>query len=320
VRCTLPSLATLCVAAWMAAPAQGASLPFEGALSLAFGALPPLIAPGAGTASVMGSGGGAHLDSLDVAASAFAAAGATFPITDPAAFPFAGAILTVHNGAGHFDRSGGLLRGAMAIHGVARMCLFKACEAAVANLSIPLTVVGAGGTQTTAGALNLTVRGAPWTAGTAAIGTITQMGFAHGPASASSSTLAPGGALRLVTPFLIQVRGADPVFSFASLRYDFVPEPRGLALVGVGLALLAGTGARAARAPWLAAPARAPAERKPEIPRRARDLARQREQPARRPERRARTAQRHALDAQPEGAEEDAAAREVIVVRTHRDA
>ena len=112
------------------------------------------------------------------------------PITTPAAFPVAGLQITAANGAGDFVKPGG---GSMPILGVAKVCLFGPCSAAVANLEVPLDVVGVGGTTYVTGPVNVTVVGAPWTTGTAVIGTSTVMGYSHGPASQTSSTAHASG-------------------------------------------------------------------------------------------------------------------------------
>jgi hypothetical protein len=109
------------------------------------------------------------------------------------------------------------------------------------------------------GGFKLSINGAPWTVGLASIksvttttpngGTITftetLYGFAHGPASGSSSTAAPSGSgvLQLVTPSLIQTSQAPPnqwwsAWVQVTLR---LPEPGMLLLLGsgvVGLLLL----------------------------------------------------------------------------------
>lgn len=95
------------------------------------------------------------------------------------------------------------------------------------------------------------VVGAPWTIGIAsATGvrtenggttTVTARGFAHGPASATSSTAGIGGVIQLVTPIKITPfhglpDGFDtlPIFAIAKIR--FVPEPELLVLLGSGVA------------------------------------------------------------------------------------
>jgi hypothetical protein len=94
--------------------------------------------------------------------------------------------------------------------------------------------VGAGGAAFVSAAINVTVQGAPWTTGTAAIGAITAMGGV----SPSSNTGAPSGVVTLVTPIFISTNiGAlaiVPAFGFLVLH--FVPEPATLLLVGAGIA------------------------------------------------------------------------------------
>jgi hypothetical protein len=139
----------------------------------------------------------------------------------------------------------------MPLNGVAKVCLFKDCSKATANVSVPFSipgfrpaVVGVGGTLGTGSEDTVMVIGAPWTAGTAAVGTVTQAGFQHGPASATSSTAQASGAIRLVTPIFVTISnragGSNDAFipSFAILDLHFVPEPSTSLLLGGGIAAL----------------------------------------------------------------------------------
>jgi len=70
------------------------------------------------------------------------------------------------------------------------------------------------------------------------VGTLTQMGFQHGPASLTSSTAAASGQMRLVTPIFISTNNSDlRVFpAFGILDLHFIPEPNTLLLLGGGIA------------------------------------------------------------------------------------
>jgi hypothetical protein len=237
----------LLVLAFAFAPvaSQAAAVPFTGSLSVQIATLPPVTVTGSGVATVTG---GAHVGSLALPASVFATAGLVVPVTDPAAFPIQGVQVTAMNGAGSF--SGGPLGGPMPLVGVAKVCLFGACGGPpVNNLVVPLSAVGVGGSQTVAFLVNVTVVGAPWTTGTALVGTLTQMGFAHGPASITSSTNAASGVVRLVTPIFVSTNvGASPIVpAFGILRLHLVPEPGTLVLLASGMVLLARVGFRRRR-------------------------------------------------------------------------
>jgi hypothetical protein len=216
-------------------------LPFSGSLAILIGPFGVGL-PGQGTADVAPLGG--HLQSLDVPEGAFRATAFTVTVTAPSAAPVGGIQVTAHNGAGSFDRPNG---GAMPILGSARACLFGACPVALANLVVPLSVVGAGGTVTAAGAINVTVIGAPWTTGTAVVGTATAMGFARGPAAQSSSTAQASGDIQLVTPIRILTNlpgDFAELPAFGVLTMHFTPEPTTVALVGGGLVATALLGRR----------------------------------------------------------------------------
>jgi hypothetical protein len=72
-------------------------------------------------------------------------------------------------------------------------------------------------------------------------------GFAHGPASLTSSTAQPSGALQLVTVSKVytSLMAAWPETPLtAVLTLQFVPEPGTLLLLGSGVAVLAAYGHR----------------------------------------------------------------------------
>ena len=127
-----------------------------------------------------------------------------------------------------------------------------------------LTGAGIGGlitinTFSKGAGLKLSIEGTPWTLGAAAISGIqnritltqngvitsrftvtstqTHSGFAHGPASATSSTAKLSGVIQVITPTEISTSLDPPnqfLATFTILKLHFVPEP--------GLALLLGSG------------------------------------------------------------------------------
>jgi len=230
--------------------ARAAGLPFEATFAFEVVGMPEITATGAGVAVVNGSGGGGSLATLSMPALAIQTVGQNLSVNDPLVFPLRGLGLTVSNQAGTF--MGG--QAIIPLMGVAKICLYDPCSASpVTNLSVPLSVVGQGGTVTVMGAINLTIVGAPWTTGTASLfgagGTpITRMGSRHGAVSGMTSTAAASGQLNLVTPIFISMNlSQQTIFTFARLSLHFVPEPATFGLVAAGLAGLAVVGRRRLR-------------------------------------------------------------------------
>ena len=105
--------------------------------------------------------------------------------------------------------------------------------------------------------MSVTLQDAPWTIGqpvmtihtansTISVPTLPG-GFAHGPASLTSSTAQRSGVVQLVTVSKVytSLTGAFPEFPMTGiLTLHFVPEPATLVLVGLGVVVLAAAGRR----------------------------------------------------------------------------
>lgn len=155
----------------------------------------------------------------------------------------------------------------MPLQGMARICLPFDFSCQSIALILPLTATGTplrgfgvGGTQNAPGAVSFTLQHAPWTVGQPLLSihnpatTITTPmlpgGFAHGPASGTSSTAQASGALQLVTVTRVftSLTGAFPELSLTGvLMLHFVPEPGTLLLLGSAAAAFALAGRRRRR-------------------------------------------------------------------------
>ena len=218
-----------------------------GGCSSSEGVLGTSVVPGSGIAGVNGAGAPGHLTALDLAGGEFATASQVVDVMDPDIAPISGLQFTANNGAGAFAGAGGdSFGGVMPLDGIMKLCLFGECPTAAGNIDLPLSVVGKGGTAFAAGAgLSLTVKGAPWTTGTAAIrtvdgGTDTVMGGVS-PLSHTGET---GGTVNLVTPIFISTNVSYwPVLpTFGVLDLHFTPEPGALLLAGAAVASLVALG------------------------------------------------------------------------------
>jgi len=230
---------------------------------------------GTGVATVNGSAGGAHLNTLAISQN-FATLNTVVAVTDP--IVTAGGIVEVRltdvrlnpqGQGGVFAPISGALQNTalqlsqatMPIAGDVRICLFYAgCNSGSLTQALSQTVNGdfvghgVGGLVTIggSGAIRISLFGAPWTVKTVSVsnrtnnGAITFLqanGFAHGPASMTSSTAATSGVVQLVTANQTTVVGvpgnSDKNGQISRMILHFTPEPGILLLLGAGAAGLA---------------------------------------------------------------------------------
>ena len=274
-------LASAMAVVFAVASTAGASpLNWAGTLSFGLGTLPTSTITGGGVATVNGSSGTlpAHLGNLRLAASRGNVTGTgTALVTDPDTYVGINAVvIEARPGTGTIGPVSGavapqgapLTMNVMPLGGLARVCLLDLSCTPPNVILIPLTQptpmggvkgIGVGGQIVGIGGnIRISIEAAPWTVktataidqtddntGAAAFHNVTRMGFAHGPASGTTSTAQPSGVLQLVTPS--QVRTNLPLGSnvklsvLTELLIHFIPEPGLLLLLGsgvVGLALI----------------------------------------------------------------------------------
>jgi hypothetical protein len=253
-------ITALAVATLAAGPVTAATLDWHGTFSLEFGTAPPIVSQGLGVATINGSSSLGHLHTLRLAGGITGAT--TIPLTDPATTPVVSLRATAQLGTGTLSGiSGGtpLAGNVLPVGGVVRVCLgLPGCGV---SLPIPLTSngtrgIGIGGVVTvntfsTGGGLRVWVTAAPWTLGVAAVtgiptinggfSTVTAQGFAHGPASGTSSTATStgSGVIQVVTPVSVTTTlppPSDMLALLGILKLHFLPEPGLILLLGSGVA------------------------------------------------------------------------------------
>jgi len=262
----------------MAGAASAAPLNWEGTSTLLLGDFAPTNIPGGGVATVNGSGGVGHLNTLRFAASrGNVVTDFTLLVTDPFSDIALVQFFDVQAGTGTFgpNISGavkstftpggapGVLGpglGTLPLGGVVRLCLFNINCNNVFSLILSTTTpmgdfnaVGVGG-EIGGGSLliGVSVQGAPWTVKTVTLADqiettggnftlipVTFKGFAHGPASMTTSTAQPGGVLQLVTPSQVVttiLSGTNKKIASGNIfLINFIPEPGLLLLLGSGV-------------------------------------------------------------------------------------
>jgi hypothetical protein len=254
----------------MVSSASAAVLGWEGTLHIQLGTLPSMtFTHDSGTfggAGVTLSGVGDHLTTMVFPQQDFLGLGgqAIVPLTDPLNPTLMSLRATAAMGGGIFApisggaaSAGALTQNIAPVQGVARLCiLVPGCQFFI---PIQLTAggtrgLGLGGLITVGGfapaGIAISIQGNPWTIKTAVISNIptdnggfstaSAAGFAHGPASLTSSTALPSGAVQLVSPMIVQTSlTTTPMLAlFGTLTLHFVPEPGTLLLFGSGIAAL----------------------------------------------------------------------------------
>jgi hypothetical protein len=253
----------------LAGTAGAARLNFDGTLTSRLADLPNLVVVGGGVATVNGSAGGvpAHLGAIRLAASRGIVTGTdTNIITDPETIGngIAAVIINFAPQTGTLGPISGVLgsmtsaltMNTLPVGGLAKICILST----VCTDFIPLLLtengtrgVGIGGLLAASqGAIRISVEAAPWTVktataidqtddntGLAAFHNVTAMGFAHGPASLTTSTAAPSGVLQIVTPSQVrtnlQLGTSVKLATISELLIHFIPEPGLLFLLGSGV-------------------------------------------------------------------------------------
>ncbi len=250
-------LAAMVLGAGHAGGAHARVLGYKGTLTLEFvqSVSDTVTFSGGGVATVNSSAGRIPLSSLRLAGGI---TGSTIvPLTDPdlAPFPNMSPRVTLGTGALAPISGGGspLTQNELPLGGDLRLCVFFITPC-VAWLPVPLTVGGTRGAGlgglitvntfgTTAG-IKLSITGTPWTIGAITISNSVRSGFAHGPASGTTTTAMEGGVVQLVTPVRVTTTLGSGMDFIATLRIVLVPEPGTALLLGSGVLALALAGRR----------------------------------------------------------------------------
>ena len=287
MRRLLVLLAAAALLVGVAGTAGAARLNWEGTGTILLGDFGTGTFPGAGVATVNGSGGFGHLNQIRLAASRGQIGGTfTTPVTDPetvgngiGAIQFVdveGGTGTLGNISGGAASAGVLNPNQLPTRGLVKICLLStACDQGSLNLILTQNTtlapgvkgVGIGGIVTIGGegAIRMSIIAAPWTIKTATVVdeittaasrnrifvNVTLKGFAHGPLSGTTSTANPSGVVQVVTPSQVRTnlpQGSNlKVSSAVTNIIHFIPEPGLLLLLGSGVTGLALLGRRRMR-------------------------------------------------------------------------
>jgi len=247
----------------VASAAQAAPLKWHGTAISRVGTLPGLNFFNSGIATINNSTGYGHLNVLYLS-DPFS--GTTLvPVTDPEVTQANGIVAiqaTLSGGGGTVSEisGGGPIASTLQTEGLIKVCLYDPnCNP---GGFLPLSLyqhatgsaskgLGIGGLLSIGGfgGIRISIINNPWTLGNAAavdqtdggnFVNYTTNGYAHGPASLTSSTGKPSGVVQFVTPSQITTNltaGSSELLSGLSImRLHFIPEPGMLLLLGSGVA------------------------------------------------------------------------------------
>ena len=273
-RTRLGALLATCLLA-LAGAAPASVIEYRGTIVVDFGNLGPVPITGLGVVTANATSANTHANTIRMQ-NEFQATN-TVPVTDPEVTnTIPSVIVTATLGTGTLtnisgaaaNTTQGLGGGAgrvLPVFGLARICLVGGCNIPPKSIDLILNQhttgsgvngIGIGGLQTIGGGgvIRLSLELAPWTLKTRTLNsqtanggfrTLMQHGYAHGPLSSTTSTLANSGVLQLISPVQLHTTGLPgntaKIGIFNVLRLHFIPEPGMLLLLGsgvVGMALL----------------------------------------------------------------------------------
>jgi hypothetical protein len=271
----------------MTSAASAALMNWSGTAWILLADYPVGVVSGGGVATINDSAGGAHLNTLRLAQSRGQIQGTfTRIVTDPDTIANGVSALEYINIGGLTGTWGGISGGIaststgevgiMGQGGLVKICLLStACTQFLPMIfNQPTTVNGVPGTGTKGvgigglitaggyGGIRISLQAAPWTVKTATVldqitptggpprvmSTWVAKGWAHGPASTTTSTAQISGQVQLITPSQVVTNlplgSSDKMGSFVITVIHFIPEPGLLLLIGSGVAGLAFLGRR----------------------------------------------------------------------------
>ena len=265
MRRLLNLIAVAALVVGTASTTQAKIVDWSGTLTITLGAIGQLVSNGTGVATINGSAGGDHVNTVHFGPNNISGS-VTIPLTDPenaTLLSLIGSNVTLPSTENLGVQTGTTISPkTMALGGFFKVCiLFPGCSAylpfPIANpvAGPPFTRgVGIGGTATvntfSAGpGLKISLAFNPWTLGVKQMtdvstpglvtnATVTIQGFKHDPASGTSSTAKASGVIQWVTPGRV-ITSQDPPDEkqavFGALRIHFIPEPGMLLLLASGV-------------------------------------------------------------------------------------
>jgi len=249
--------------------ASAAPLKWHGTLRVDLGSLPSMVLNGSAVGTVNNSTGYGHLNNLYL--NGGITGGTGVPVTDPEVTQANGIVRveidisgfgtpTSKASFGQISGGGPINPNEFGTNGFAKICLydpncnpggFLALDLQVHATGSAVEGAGIGGLLSIGGfgGIRISIINNPWTLGNAAavdqtdggnFVNVTTNGFAHGPASLTSSTAKPSGSVQFVTPLQISTNlttgSNELIATFQVLTLHFIPEPGMLLLLGSGVA------------------------------------------------------------------------------------